>query len=118
VASGINNAVASVASLLLIAILGSAGTSSFGHALDRNLQSAQAAPEVRRIVDEARGGFVMPQIPAGASEASRQVARAVLAKSFVETVRLVMVIAAGLALASALAAAFSIRAVSPSKPAA
>jgi EmrB/QacA subfamily drug resistance transporter len=118
VASGINNAVASVASLLLIAILGSAGTSSFGHALDRNLQSAQAAPEVRRIVDEARGGFVMPQIPAGASEASRQVARAVLSKSFVETVRLVMVIAAGLALASALAAAFSIRAVSPSKPAA
>src|SRR6185437_6150846 len=64
VASGINNAVASVGGLLLIAILGSVALVAFDHALDRNLSVAHASVTVRALVDSARGGLVVPQMAA------------------------------------------------------
>jgi hypothetical protein len=50
IASGINNAVASVASLLLISTLGTFGLSVYHHALDRHLQSQLATIEMFRSV--------------------------------------------------------------------
>jgi hypothetical protein len=109
VASGINNAVAQVASLLLIAILGTVGVATLNRSLDENLTAAHAPPEVRQVVDKAREGFVMPDMPAGMSAQNRQTSRAVVADSFVQTIRRVLLIASALAVASAVSAALTIR---------
>jgi EmrB/QacA subfamily drug resistance transporter len=115
VASGINNAVAQVASLLLIAVLGTVGMATLNRSLDKHLADTRASAEVRSIVDTARKGFVMPPMPAATSEQTRQTAHAVIAASFMDTIRRVMLIAAGLALASAAAAALTIRTSSASR---
>jgi EmrB/QacA subfamily drug resistance transporter len=109
VASGINNAVAQVASLLLIAVLGTVGIATLSHALDQHMASAQASPEVRDIVNTARKGFVMPAMPSNASDPAWRIARTIIADSFVDTIRHVMLIAATLSFASGAAAAFTIR---------
>ena len=64
VASGINNAVASVGSLLLVAVLGTVALGSFNHSLDRHLADSRASPAVTEVVQAARGGsaaFTMPK---------------------------------------------------------
>jgi MFS family permease len=55
VASGINNAVASVATLLAIAIFGAVTINGFGHALDRDMQTP--ARQFRTRASAARHGF-------------------------------------------------------------
>jgi MFS family permease len=109
VASGINNAVAQVASLLMIAILGTVGIAALNRSLDQHLARANASADVHKIVYSARKGFVMPGLPAGTSEPARQAAHAIIADSFADTIRRVMLIAASLALASAASAALTIR---------
>jgi EmrB/QacA subfamily drug resistance transporter len=109
VASGINNAVAQVASLLMIAILGTVGLSTLNRSLDQHLARSQASSDVHRIVDAARKGFVMPGVPAGTPEPARQAAHTIIADSFLNTIHHVMLIAASLALASAASAALTIR---------
>jgi len=107
VASGINNAVAQVASLLLIAILGTVGISTLNRALDRNLAGTSA--EVRQIGDMARRGFVMPTMPPRTPQPVQETARGVVAESFLDTIRHVMMLTAALSLASAAAAALTIK---------
>ena len=108
VASGINNAVASVGSLLLIAVLGSVALSGFDRSLDRQLREAPVAPAVRQVVQSARGGFVIPALPANLSGEERERARAIVAAALDRTIRMTLWVAAALALASALAAALTI----------
>jgi hypothetical protein len=108
VASGINNAVAQVASLLMIAILGTVGIATLNRSLDQHLASSHASPNVQNIVDNARKGFVMPDMPPDTSGEDRQTAHAVIANSFLDTIRHVMLIAAALSLASAVSASFMI----------
>ena len=112
VASGINNAVASVGSLLVIALLGSVALGSMSRSLELRLESAPASAEVRSAVNAARGGFVIPALPASLSGQERRQARAIIAASIEDTVRRILWIAAALAAASVLAAAFTI----PGKP--
>lgn len=107
VASGINNAVAQVASLLLIAILGTVGIATLNNSLDRHL--ANASVDVRKIGDMARHGFVMPSIPTGTRDQTRNAAHDIIADSFLDTIRHVMWITAALSLASAATAAFTIK---------
>jgi EmrB/QacA subfamily drug resistance transporter len=109
VASGINNAVAQVASLLLIAVLGTVGIAALDRSLDRHIATSEASAEVRKIAETARRGFVMPAMPPGTSEQTQRTAHAVIADSFLDTIRHVMLIAAALSLASAAAAALTIR---------
>jgi len=118
VASGINNAVAQVASLLLIAILGTVGIATLNSALDRNL--ANATTEVRKIGDMARHGFILPAPPPGASQQTKDAAHAVVVNSFLDTIRHVMMLTAALSLASAAAAALTIKpsTASPGSPSA
>jgi len=108
VASGINNAVASVASLLTIAGLGTVALVVLDHSLDRHLATAQASSEVRLVVEPARGGFMVPTLPATLSEGDRQIVRSVIEDSAVETICQVLLIAAALALLGSIAAAFTI----------
>jgi EmrB/QacA subfamily drug resistance transporter len=109
VASGINNAVASVGGLLVIAVLGSVAPSIFAHSLDRALLSAHASAAVRAAVDCARGGLVVPPIPASLSGQARSQAHAIITAALTTTVRLAVWIAALLSLAAALTAALTIR---------
>lgn len=108
VASGINNAVASVGSLLVIAVLGSVALGSMSRSLALRLENAPASPEVRLAVGSARGGFVIPALPASLSGEERRQARAIIAASIEDTVRRILWIAAALAAASVLSAAFTI----------
>jgi len=109
VASGINNAVASVGSLVLIAILGSLALGVFNRSLDQHLAVAHASPEVAQAIHAARGGFVIPAMPAGLSADERELAHSIVANSLVSTVRIAIWIAVALAFASALVAAFTVR---------
>jgi EmrB/QacA subfamily drug resistance transporter len=109
VASGINNAVSEVASLLLIAILGTVGISMLDRSLDQHTVASQASPDVRSIVDTARKGFVIPAMPADTPPPTQHAARAIIADSFADTIRRVMLLAAALSLASAAAAALMIK---------
>ena len=108
VASGINNAVASVGSLLLIAVLGSVGLWAFNRTLDQELRAANASPAVALAVQSARGGFVIPPMPAGLKEEEQRQAHALVADALIVTVSRACWIAAALALASALIAAWTI----------
>ena len=109
VASGINNAIASVGGLLVLAILGSVALGTFDHYLSRDLLSAHASPAVRATVDAARGGLVVPAMPASLPAQARQETHAIIADALTITVREAMWIAALLALAAALTAALTIR---------
>jgi EmrB/QacA subfamily drug resistance transporter len=102
VASGINNAVASVGSLLVVALLGTVALGVFDRSLDRHLAQAPASSAVAQAVNGARNGFVIPAMPATLSPEERARSRAIVATSLEDTVRLALWIAAALALASAL----------------
>jgi len=108
VASGINNAVASVGSLLLIAVLGTVALGAFNRSLERHLESSAASPAVIEAVHAARGGFVIPPMPASLSDEERRRVRSIIADSLSTTVRTMLWIAAALALASAASAALTI----------
>jgi EmrB/QacA subfamily drug resistance transporter len=109
VASGINNAVASVGSLLLIAVLGSLALGFFDHSLARDLRSVRASPAVTATVDSARGGFVVPPMTASLSARERQQAETIITGALSLTVRTAMWVAALLASCGTLTAALSIR---------
>ena len=104
VASGVNNAVSRLASLLAVAALGVVLLSAFNGHLNDRLARLQLAPEVRQQLDEQRTKLAAAEIPAGADEATKEAVKRALSESFVAGFRLVMFVGAGLALLSALSA--------------
>lgn len=114
VASGLNNAVASVGSLMAIAALGSVALSVFNRSLDEHLAAAKTSSAVAQAVHAARGGFVIPSsIPVSLSGSDRELAHSIIANSLATTVQIALWTAAVLALISALAAAITIQARPP-----
>lgn len=109
VASGINNAVASVGSLLLIAVLGSVALGVFGHSLTHDLATVHTSPEVRAAVESAGDGLVVPPMAASLPANERQQADAIVTGALTDTIRLAMWISALLASFSALTAVITIR---------
>src|SRR5262249_8734439 len=105
VASGINNAVASVANLLAVAMLGAVALAVHDHGLDRQLQTAGLSESVRQAIEMARGAFVVEPALSAIQGADRQVAGTIVKGALAEGIQFVMVIAAGLALAGAAAGA-------------
>ena len=108
VASGINNAVASVGGLLVVALLGTVALGVFDRSLDRHMAETPASSAVVQAVHSARSGFVLPALPATLSSDERERTRAIIAASVEGTVRLALWVAAALALASALVTATTI----------
>jgi EmrB/QacA subfamily drug resistance transporter len=97
VASGVNNAVSRVASLLAIAALGAVLTGVFDRSLDRRLESLSPTPEARARIEGER-----EKLAAGDLPDPRE--KRVFAESFVDGYRTVAVLGALLALASSASA--------------
>jgi MFS family permease len=101
VASGINNAVSRLASLLAVAAFGAVLVTLFNHSLDQRLSHLALSPDVRAQVDAAR-----PQL--AAAHSSDLAIQSAIAASFVSGYHAVIWIAAGLAALSAIAASLLI----------
>jgi hypothetical protein len=103
VASGINNAVSRVAGLLAIAVLGLVFATAFNRRLERGLDGLGLPAAERRGVEAERG-----RLAAATSEDVR--VQRLIRESFVSAYCVVLWIAVGLSVASALSAAVLIEA--------
>ncbi len=108
-ASGINNAVARVGGVLAVAVLGIVMVTAFSHHLHRSLPRLNLSPALLNYIDANKirlAGLELPNLdPATASEV-----HAAIDQAFVSGFRLVMLICAGLAVASSAVAAVMISA--------
>jgi predicted MFS family arabinose efflux permease len=114
-ASAINNAIASVASLLVIAASGAIAVATFDRALDRHLDAATASSEVRDAVDDVRDSLAPPPLRTSISPEARDVVHSIVEKSWVDTTRLIMLAMAALALAGSTSAAISLRPIAAAR---
>jgi EmrB/QacA subfamily drug resistance transporter len=108
-ASGVNNAFSRIASLLAIAVLGVLMFSVFSSGLDSRVSSLDLAPSERSQLEERKVDLGAAQPPDGVSEGTAAAIERAVAESYVAGFRWVMIVCAGLALASALSAAFLIQ---------
>jgi MFS family permease len=104
IASGINNAVARVAGLLAIAILGIVVSAVFNATFASNIASLHLSPVVQQALDAQRGKLAATTIPAGVDPATHAALRSAIALSFVSAFRVAMLIGAVLAVVSSLCA--------------
>jgi len=108
VASGINNAIADVASLLAVAVFGTVGLAVFGRVLDGQISMSGAVPELGRAIDAIKESFAGAGLPADLSADARAALQASIATSFAASFRLLMLGAAALAALSAVVVALTI----------
>jgi EmrB/QacA subfamily drug resistance transporter len=104
VASGINNAVSRLASLLAVAVFGVLMLTAFNSRLAERLQALPVSSEVRTQLLQQSGDLVNLKLPDGLSGETQAAIRRAIRESFVAGFRLVAYLAAALAGASALAA--------------
>jgi EmrB/QacA subfamily drug resistance transporter len=100
-ASGINNAVARVAGVLAIAILGIVMVQAFGYRLQDSLANLQIAPPVRGEIQSNLIKLAGISVPANLDAATSSMIRTAIAHAFIFAFRLITLICAGLAAASA-----------------
>ncbi len=117
-ASGINNAVSRIATLLAVAVLGVIALAIFKSALDERLNTLSAPPVVERAIRQTSDELANTPVPRKVSPEYRRALRNVIDESFIASFRTVMLIAAGSALTSALCAGVMIRADSTARTAA
>jgi MFS family permease len=103
VASGINNAVSSVANLFAVAVLGGVAVATLDHALDRHLQGSGLSEAAKHSIQAARGQLVIEPALANIQGADRAIAELILKGALAESVRSVLLVAALLALGAAAA---------------
>ncbi len=109
-ASGINNAVARVAGVLAVAVLGIVMFQAFGHKLLASLHSLSLAPSVLRNIESNLIKLADMGVPSNLDAGMRTAIRYDVVNAFVFGFRLIMLICAGLAAASA---AIAFRMLSP-----
>lgn len=108
-ASGINNAAARVAGLLAVALLGSVAVGLFRGAVETRITAANVSVDVRRAVEAEIPKLAAAKVPQMVTGAARHDLARILNESFLYSFRIVVLIAAGLALCSGLCAAATIR---------
>jgi EmrB/QacA subfamily drug resistance transporter len=96
-ASGVNNAVARVAGLLAIAVLGAIVSASFASSLDRDLAHRSLTPQTRAAVAADRSRPLVTD-PGSVSGSDQVVVHEALVNSSVHAFRVAMGIGAGLAI--------------------
>jgi EmrB/QacA subfamily drug resistance transporter len=105
VASGVNNAMARVAGLLAVAVLGLFAYGAFSATLDARLEAMDLPGGVRSHLETAKADLAAAEAPEGVDAGTAAQIERAIDESFVAGFRAVMAVSAGLALASALAAA-------------
>lgn len=108
-ASGVNNAVSRIAALLAVAAFGALLSGVFQSALDRKMSDFGISPAERAHVEGQRSRLA-------AAETDNSLARRAIDEAFVAGYRLVLWVAAGLALVSCLSTALLIRAETKPAP--
>lgn len=116
-ASGVNNAVSRVASVLAIAVLGLAMSGFFNHALDTRTARLALAPELKQAVLAQRARMGAIASPPGASPREAAAVKGAVGGAFVDGFRRVMLLSCALALASSLTAWIMIGGASSIPPA-
>ncbi len=101
-ASGINNTVARVAGLLAVAIVGMAILAAFRARLEPNLQTLTISAEVMRGLQANEGKLAALAAPSGVDSATAAAIQMYVARTFVFGFRIMMLLCAGLSIASAL----------------
>jgi EmrB/QacA subfamily drug resistance transporter len=112
-ASAINNADASLANLLAVAIFGMLALGFYDRALNRHLGDTTISTETLQSVEAARGQFITPQAthtPAGAEQTRAQT---IIKTSLGDSIQRIMMLAALLALGAAASGALVPRTVRP-----
>jgi EmrB/QacA subfamily drug resistance transporter len=104
VASGVNNAVSRVASLLSIAVLGMVAFHVFNDQLADKLNASGLSDPLKQTVLEQRNRLTQIEAPKGLNSDQRQALKRSIDESFLAGFRWVMAISAGLALLSAISA--------------
>ncbi|HJT65449.1 MAG TPA: MFS transporter [Pyrinomonadaceae bacterium] len=113
VASGINNAVSRTAGLLAIAVFGVVTLQAFSHQLAAGLSQSGIDEQLKNSVFEQRVRLAGLEVPKVADAATQESIKQIVAGAFVSGFRLVMLLSAVLALASALSAWVMISASRP-----
>ena len=103
-ASGINNAVARVAGMLAVALLGAIAVGAFARSLDERLDRLQPPPAVRSALQAEVPKLAEAAVPKNVDRAQRQILERALHESFISSFRLVTLIAGVLAALSAVVA--------------
>ena len=107
-ASGVNNAVSRIASLLAIALLGIVMLNRFSHSLSQRIAPLQLASDAQQFLDSQRVNLAAADLPPGLGSDVEAALKAAISAAFIDGFRLVMWIAVGLAIASAIVAALMI----------
>lgn len=107
-ASGVNNAVARLAGMLAVALLGAIAVSVFSGALQARLTALPVPPEVGAALHAQASKLAQADVPSAVAGPLRQHLAHVLDQAFLASFRTVMLIAAALALGSALCAGLTI----------
>jgi len=110
-ASGINNAVARVAGVLAIAILGIVMVKVFSSSLNRSLTGRVLPPGILQHIQSNEVKLAGLDLPSGLDSATTALIRASISHAFVFGFRTIMLICAGLSVAGALAAWLMIPAI-------
>src|SRR5271169_100482 len=103
-ASGINNAVARVAGVLAIAILGIVMVKVFSSCLNRSLAGQLLPPGILQYIQSNEIKLAGLDLPSGLNPETTAVIRVSISRAFVFGFRTVMLICAGMSLASAVVA--------------
>ncbi|WP_116811536.1 MFS transporter [Steroidobacter cummioxidans] len=101
VASGINNATARIAGMLAVAVLGMVAVAAFGRAVDTRVEHLSLSNETRELVRAEIPKLAEAQAPQSIAGEQRDVVQQAFKDSFVYSFRVVSLIAAALAFASA-----------------
>ncbi len=100
-ASGINNAVARIAGVVAIAVLGIVMVTAFGSHLNRNLTHLSLPPGILREIQTQEVRLAGLQVPSGLDRSMTAAIQESVTEAFVFGFRIVMVLCAGLSAASA-----------------
>jgi EmrB/QacA subfamily drug resistance transporter len=101
VASGINNAVAALASLLAVAICGAVALGLYDRALDNALAQSPGSTQLAQTVTAARGKFAAVSAGSANQSADQAQARSIITAALAQSIEDIMALAAALALAAA-----------------
>ena len=94
--------------MLAVALFGALAVGIFGQALDASLVPLQLAPELRAAVEAQIPKLAEAAVPAGIAGSLKQAIETAFELSFLRAFRIVLLAAAGLAIASAVSAALTI----------